>query len=212
MGTIPNMNPNTNLNGTEEALNRLTEVITRMMTQMQDQRRTFRPRQPGLPANQNSGIICYTCGRLGHISRQCPNTRNSSNNGPSVQTNPTQTPSVVNNSGGATSQDTLQALLNLLNNSNSTNSQSDQSSYLGIPEDDETLFLPAERHVRQKPITSTAILRKDKNGQVQDNSPGLVETEEVVNPDVEMTEGQEEPEPNYEEQLDPKASKKSSQK
>ncbi|CAG8821824.1 11727_t:CDS:2, partial [Gigaspora margarita] len=95
-----------------------------------------------------------------------------------------------NNNCGATSQDTLQALLNLLNNSNSTNSQ----------KDDKTLFLLAKWHVYQKPITSTAILQKDKSGQVQNNFSGLVETEEV------------ESKPNYEEQLDPESSKKSGQK
>ncbi|CAG8476735.1 29487_t:CDS:2 [Gigaspora margarita] len=110
-------------------------------------------------SNQTQEIICYNCGRSRHIARQCPNLVTLANNGPSVQTAPTQNPLTVN----------------------------------GIPESDETLFLPADWHEHRKPIANTPILRK-KNEQVLDSSSGLVETKEVEDPDEEMAEGQTEQE------------------
>ncbi|KAF0547875.1 hypothetical protein F8M41_000350 [Gigaspora margarita] len=210
MGTVPTTNLNSG--GTEEALNRMTEVINRMMTQMQDQRRPFRPRQSTPPTTPNSGIVCYNCGRPGHIVCQCPNLRNSATNGPSAQATPVQSNPPISNTNGVTSQDTLQALLALINTVAPASSQSNQSSYLGIPEDDENLFLPADQHVRQKPIVSTTILRKSKNGQDPDPSSGLVETERVTDPDVEMVEGTEKPEQNSKERSDSELNNKDEKK
>ncbi|CAG8783822.1 15211_t:CDS:2, partial [Gigaspora margarita] len=168
IGTNSSINENIASNRTEEALNRLMEVVTRMMTQIQDQRRPFRPRPLAPSTTQNSGIVCYNCGRpdiyLGTVSS--------------------------NSNGGI--PDPLQALYALLNNSNVMNFQGNPS-YLGIPEDDKDLFLQADCHIRKKPITGTEILQKKKNGKVLDTSSGLVETEEVVNPDLDMTKEQEEP-------------------
>ncbi|CAG8776999.1 19810_t:CDS:1, partial [Gigaspora margarita] len=110
------------------------------------------------------------------------------NNGPSVQTAPTKNLSMVN---GINSQDTLQTLLALLNNK--SDGPQNQPSYLGIPESNETLFLPAGWHERRKPIANIPILKK-KNRQVLDSSSGLVETKEVEDPDEEMAEGQTEQE------------------
>ncbi|CAG8855087.1 34053_t:CDS:1, partial [Gigaspora margarita] len=101
--------------------------------------------------------------------------------------------------------ETLQTLLALLNN-NSDSSQN-QPSYLGIPDGNKTLFLPADRHERRKPIVNTPIMRK-KNGQALDTSSGLVETEVVGDPDDEMTEGQGEPEKHPEVRPKPEPSKK----
>ncbi|CAG8855287.1 45237_t:CDS:1, partial [Gigaspora margarita] len=59
------------------------------------------------------GIICYNCGRPGHIVHQCPNLLTPANNGSPAQTASIQNPSTVN---GTNPQETLQTLLALLNN------------------------------------------------------------------------------------------------
>ncbi|CAG8799790.1 19336_t:CDS:2, partial [Gigaspora rosea] len=180
IGMILTMNENTSSNRTEEALNRLMEVVTRMMTQIQDQRRLFGPR-PRVPPH--------------------PKIRKYGNN-PPVHQAPTQTTPASSNNPNGVVPDPLQALYALLNNSTVTNSQGNPS-YLGIPEDVKNLFLPADHHICKKPIAGTEILRKKTNAKVLDTSSGLIETEEVVIPDVDMAEGQEEPGAAPEEKHDP---------
>ncbi|RIB20674.1 hypothetical protein C2G38_1173811 [Gigaspora rosea] len=150
---------------------------------------TFRPRLSALSTTQNSEIVCYNCGRPGHISRQCLSPRNSSSNNPPVHQASTKTTLAVSSYSNGGISDSLQALYILLNNSNVSNSQGNPS-YLGILEDNKNLFLPADCLICKKPITGTEILRKKK---VPDTSSGLVEIEDVVNPDMNMTEGQKEP-------------------
>ncbi|CAG8507978.1 33773_t:CDS:2 [Gigaspora margarita] len=170
---------------TKEALNRLTEVVTRMMTQIQNQRRSFQPRLLVPSIAQNSEI--------------CLNLRNPSSNSTTVHQAPIQNTLAVNSNSNRIFPDPQQALYALLNNSNAINSQGN-SSYLGIPEDDENLFLLADYHVYKKPIAGTEILRKKKNEKVVDTSSDLVETEEIVNPNVDIVKEQEEPkEDRYEE-------------
>ncbi|CAG8599125.1 10420_t:CDS:2, partial [Scutellospora calospora] len=102
-----------------------------------------------------------------------------------------QTTPIPNNERNVSNQETLQALLALLNNTNQTTPQNNQASYLGIQEEDESLFLLADRIARQKPISGTLILLKKKN---QENSVGLGGTDEILIPDIntEMREGDEE--------------------
>src|SRR5437868_5782176 len=83
-------------------------------------------------------------------------------------------------------QETFQALLALINNSATTNNQEDQASYIGIYEGDESLFFPADRQSRSKPISSTSILKKKNKAQDQDDSAGLGETEGVLIPDIDI--------------------------
>ncbi|CAG8663468.1 9036_t:CDS:1, partial [Scutellospora calospora] len=63
--------------------------------------------------NNNSGVVCYSCGQPGHISHQCPNRQPPVvSQGLQVQNNTTTT-----NPNSSVSQETLQALLALINNS-----------------------------------------------------------------------------------------------
>ncbi|CAG8742928.1 6070_t:CDS:2 [Gigaspora rosea] len=211
IGTNSSINENTSSNRTEEALNRLTEVVTRMMSQMQDQRKPFRPRLLGSSTTQNPGIVCYNCGRPGHISQQCSSLRNSSSNNPPVHQASTQTTLTVSSNSNISVPDPLQTLYTLLNNSNVMNSQGNPS-YLGIPEDAENLFLLADHHICKTPIAGTEILRKKKTVKVLDTSSGLVETKEIVNLDVDMAEGQEEPGITPEERHESEPNKKINQK
>ncbi|CAG8664248.1 5149_t:CDS:1, partial [Scutellospora calospora] len=103
------------------------------------------------------------------------------NQGPPAQTNP-----ATNNINGSGSQETLQALLAMLNNSAPTNNQEDQASYVGIYEGDKSLFLPADRQSRQKPISGTSILRKKNGVQNQDDTTGLGETEGLLILDIDV--------------------------
>ncbi|CAG8435983.1 11121_t:CDS:2, partial [Scutellospora calospora] len=68
--------------------------------------------------------------------------------------------------------------------------------------EDKTLFLLAERHTRQKPISGTSILRK-KDGESNQEDLIDMETEEVVDPDVEMEEDQ-----NHQDQNNPSPKEK----
>jgi len=91
-------------NGTETAINRLTEAVNKMMIQIQDQRRPPRSYQPN-PRNPNSNpIVCYNCGHPGHISRNCTVPRQ-----PPVASNPPLQPP-----NSANQQEALLALMNLL--------------------------------------------------------------------------------------------------
>ncbi|CAG8478466.1 1298_t:CDS:2 [Gigaspora margarita] len=123
-----------------------------------------------------------------------------------IQTAPTQNPSTVN---GVNPQDTLQTLLALLNNK--SDSSQNQPSYLGIPENDETLFLLTDWHEHRKPIANTLILRK-KNRLVLDSFSGLVETKKVEDPDKEMAKGQTEQEKDPEVQNKLESSRKNDSK
>ncbi|CAG8702529.1 8747_t:CDS:2, partial [Cetraspora pellucida] len=136
---------------------------------------------PGSP-NTNLEIICFTCGRPGHISQQCPNSQNNNNNNPNP---PVQQPP-VNNTNNTNAQETLQALFALLNNPTPNGPQNNQPTYLGIHEEDEPLFLPAERHERKRPITNTVLLPKKKNVEGREDTVGLGKTEEIPPQDADM--------------------------
>ncbi|RIB22633.1 hypothetical protein C2G38_2173503 [Gigaspora rosea] len=112
-------------NGTEVALNKLTEAINKMIL-IQDQQRSQRPYQPG-PRNP----IVF----------------------------PVNPP--VNTPNDANSQETLLALMNLLQQNNQTKNTEGPHSYLGIREEDTSIFAPAEVEIRKKnPIETRAKKRK----------------------------------------------------
>ncbi|CAG8674548.1 21328_t:CDS:2, partial [Racocetra persica] len=73
------------------------------------------------------------------------------------------------------------------NNPGIFNNTGDQTSYLGIPEN-ESLFLPAERPIRPKPIVNMPILRKKLTGTKTTDLIDLEEGESTKDLDIEMKE------------------------
>ncbi|CAG8775098.1 10873_t:CDS:1, partial [Ambispora leptoticha] len=131
--STPNLNFASS-NETAEALKSLTSSIDKLINQFQDQRRPLsRPRSGN---STPSTVTCFTCGRTGHYSRNCPDSLNNRNN-PPVNNRPPTTNNNNSTPNGNDPQETLQALLALMNNNPGLfNNVGNQASYLGIPDDE----------------------------------------------------------------------------
>ena len=161
--------------GTDEAINKLTEAVNKMMIQIQDQRRPQRNYQPN-PRNPNPNpIVCYNCGRPGHISRNC--------------TTPRQTP-IANNppvppSNDANPQEALLALMNLLQQTTQPEVSEECPAYLGFTAEDTSIFTSAEVELRKNnPIETRAKKRKVEEGKavLVEEIPGNNENKEESRP------------------------------
>ncbi|CAG8559382.1 16235_t:CDS:2 [Cetraspora pellucida] len=141
----------------ESAIEKLTEAVNKMLIQFQDRRSSG-------PGNSNRPV-CYKCGRVGHISRNCQTTNppvNFSNPVPTNQPLPSNSPQVpVNHPPNPhpsnhvnpivtevpenRQQETLQTLLALAASLNPSNNQHNQHTYVSIVDEDAPLFATGKR-------------------------------------------------------------------
>jgi RNase H-like domain found in reverse transcriptase/Reverse transcriptase (RNA-dependent DNA polymerase)/Aspartyl protease/Zinc knuckle len=185
------------INATEAAINKLTEAVTAMMSQVNilQKRETQRPvnnNNNNFNNNNRPRPVCYNCGNVGHILRDCPRPRNrpfnrsNENNlpGNSMATPPNNIPlgnpvqannNATQNNNNPEAAQTIQALLATImsqngnqgvqynNNNGDQDTVERQDSYFSLHEYQNTPYYPADRGGPSTMAKKDPILTRSKD-------------------------------------------------